>query len=90
MFKDYSSLAPVLSRDDSPSLSESQAIGLVATSQANIMRVIVPSLSSPEASDKRLEQSSSSAQIELLCFVRDLLKKIKRRVMVSDKVLIGS
>ncbi|KAI9107208.1 hypothetical protein K1719_021817 [Acacia pycnantha] len=46
MFKDYSSLAPVLSRDDSPSLSESQAIGLVATSQANIMRVIVPSLSS--------------------------------------------
>ncbi|KAK4283473.1 hypothetical protein QN277_000420 [Acacia crassicarpa] len=89
-FKDYSSLAPVLSRDDSPPLSESQAIGLVAASQANIMRVIVPSLPSPEASDERLEQSSSSARIELLCFVRDLLKKIKRRVMVGDKVLVGS
>lgn len=31
-----------------------------------------------------------SGGVELLCVVRALLKKIKRRVMVGDKVLVGS
>ncbi|KAL1336428.1 hypothetical protein HN51_030790 [Arachis hypogaea] len=89
-FKKFSSsLAPVLSLEDSPPLSDSQAVGIVAASQANFMRVIVqeqePSRTKlPEAS------SSSSAGLELLCVVRELLKKIKRRVMVGDKVLVGS
>lgn len=87
IFKDYSSLAPILSKNDSPPLSESQAIGLVAASQANIMRVIVPSISSSEGEEC---EECGSKRMELMCFVRDLLKKIKRRVMVGDKVLVGS
>ncbi|KAF7813615.1 small ribosomal subunit biogenesis GTPase RsgA 1, mitochondrial [Senna tora] len=92
-FKDYSSLAPVLSREDNPPLTESQAIGIVAASQANFMRVIVQLLPSSEASggsDEPLEPSTPSVGVELLCVVRELLKKIKRRVMVGDKVLVGS
>ncbi|XP_027335591.1 small ribosomal subunit biogenesis GTPase RsgA 1, mitochondrial [Abrus precatorius] len=77
--KEYSSLAPVLSLEDNPPLSESQAIGVVAASQANFMRVIVPE-----------EGSGSFHGVEILCVVRALLKKIKRRVMVGDKVLVGS
>ncbi|MED6218789.1 hypothetical protein PIB30_029871 [Stylosanthes scabra] len=88
-FKEFSSLAPVLSRDDSPPLSDSQAVGIVAASQANFMRVIVQE---QESSKTKLPESSSSssAGLELLCVVRALLKKIKRRVMVGDKVLVGS
>lgn len=42
-----------------------------------------------------LAKSSSSVEkegngVELLCVVRNLLKKIKRRVLVGDKVLVGS
>ncbi|KAJ1391614.1 RsgA GTPase domain [Sesbania bispinosa] len=77
--KEFSSLAPVLSHEDNPPLSESQAVGVVAASQANFMRVIVPE-----------EPSGSFQGVELLCVVRALLKKIKRRVMVGDKVLVGS
>ncbi|XP_058785492.1 uncharacterized protein LOC131660295 isoform X2 [Vicia villosa] len=76
--KDFSSLTPILSCEDNPPLSESQAVGVVASSQANYMRVVVQSV--PE---------DSSARVELLCIVRALLKKIKRRVTVGDKVLIG-
>lgn len=51
------------------------------------MRVIVqtPPLpnSSPELDDPRIGK-------ELLCVVRALLKKIKRRVLVGDRVLVGS
>lgn len=57
------------------------------------MRVIVQSLPLSEASggsDERLESSTPCIGIELLCVVRELLKKIKRRVMVGDKVLVGS
>ncbi|XP_057457501.1 small ribosomal subunit biogenesis GTPase RsgA 1, mitochondrial [Lotus japonicus] len=71
--KEFSTLGPVLSHDNTPPLSESQAVGVVAASQANFMRVVLP-----------------SGGVELLCVVRALLKKIKRRVMVGDKVLVGS
>ncbi|GKV16089.1 hypothetical protein SLEP1_g26787 [Rubroshorea leprosula] len=79
--KEYSSLAPVLSPHETPPLSESQAIGTVAAAQANFMRVIV---------QNGLDEGSSRAGIELLCVVRALLKKIKRRVMVGDRVVVGS
>jgi ribosome biogenesis GTPase len=81
--KNFSSLAPIFSREENPPLSESQAIGTVASSQANFMRVIVQSESSTTIHD-------ASGGVELLCVVRALLKKIKRRVMVGDKVLVGS
>lgn len=48
------------------------------------MRVIVQS----EAS--RTSDSSEKTGVELLCVVRALLKKIKRRVLVGDKVVVGS
>ncbi|KAJ7957582.1 Ribosome biogenesis GTPase [Quillaja saponaria] len=93
IFKDYSSLAPILSEQDNLPLSEFQAIGTVASAQANFMRVIVQSLPSFEASSSShmsLQHSTPSVGVELLCVVRALLKKIKRRVMVGDKVLVGS
>lgn len=34
-------------------------------------------------------QSEDDAGLELLCVVRNLLKKIKRRVLVGDRVLVG-
>ncbi|KAA0064736.1 putative ribosome biogenesis GTPase RsgA 1 [Cucumis melo var. makuwa] len=100
-FKDYSSLAPVLSPQDNPPLSESQAIGTVAAAQANFMRVIVQTLPSQfsESSNDDLERSgslendsseSSMLGVELLCVVKAVLKKIKRRVLVGDKVVVGS
>ncbi|KAE8698923.1 60S ribosomal protein L17-2-like [Hibiscus syriacus] len=63
VLKDFSSLAPALSPNETPTLSESQAIGTVAASQANFRRVIVQP---------------------------DVLKKIKRKVLVGDKVVVGS
>ncbi|KAF2292879.1 hypothetical protein GH714_029570 [Hevea brasiliensis] len=99
-FKEYSSLAPALSLEDKPDLSDSQAIGTVAAAQANFMRVIIQSLpSSSELSStfqKSEEEASSSNSdegkigVELLCVVRAVLKKIKRRVLVGDKVVVGS
>ncbi|XP_010531257.1 PREDICTED: uncharacterized protein LOC104807593 [Tarenaya hassleriana] len=91
-FKEYSSLAPVLSPDDKPSLSESQAVGTVATAQANFMRVIVhdgPSFEE-EASESSVDHQSLRTGVELLCVVKAVLKKIRRRVLVGDKVLVGS
>ncbi|CAI0381198.1 unnamed protein product [Linum tenue] len=82
--KEYSSLAPVLSLDEKPNLADSQAIGTVAAAQANFMRVVVQS-ESPPSSD-----GGGGTGVELLCVVRAVLKKIKRRVMVGDRVLIGS
>lgn len=78
--KDHSSLAPVLSPDHNPSLLASQAIGTVATAQANFMRVVVV----------QDDDRSSKEGVELLCVVRAVLKKIRRRVLVGDKVLVGS
>lgn len=46
------------------------------------MRVIVP--------EDEPSSSGTFRGVELLCVVRALLKKIKRRVMVGDKVLVGS
>ncbi|KAF5746452.1 hypothetical protein HS088_TW06G00623 [Tripterygium wilfordii] len=101
--KEYSSLQPVISPQEEPALSESQAIGTVAAAQANFMRVIVQSLPSVNRSssfEKNPERSGSSEEdssrdggkigVELLCVVRALLKKIKRRVLVGDKVVVGS
>lgn len=56
------------------------------------MRVVV---NLPEPSEKEnpnfLEGSGiEGSGIELLCVVRAVLKKIKRRVLVGDKVLVGS
>ncbi|KMZ67441.1 Ribosome-associated GTPase [Zostera marina] len=66
--------------EDRP-LLPNQAIGLVASAQANFMRVVV------------IETAGGGSErigVELLCVVRALLKKIKRRVLVGDKVLVGS
>lgn len=93
-FKEYSSLAPILSPQDHPPLSESQAIGTVAAAQANFMRVIVQSLPSQLSDnsndDSELSSESSKLGVELLCVVKAVLKKIKRRVLVGDKVVVGS
>ncbi|TVU13965.1 hypothetical protein EJB05_37405, partial [Eragrostis curvula] len=64
-------------------LLPSQATGLVAASQANFMRVIVDAV--PPGHD--LERHRGS---DLLCVVRALLKKIRRRVLVGDRVLVGA
>lgn len=84
--KEFSSLAPVLSPQDKPNLTESQAIGTVAAAQANFMRVIVQS----ETSGPSDSSASNGIGVELLCVVKAVLKKIKRRVLVGDKVVVGS
>jgi ribosome biogenesis GTPase len=53
----------------------------VAASQANFMRVIVASTA------PGLEHHRGA---DLLCVVRALLKKIRRRVLVGDRVLVGA
>lgn len=102
--KHLSSLAPVLSPEDKLHLSKNQAIGLVAASQANFMRVIVQSLpSEPSSGTEKSDNAGNSISVgeeakggeggmgvELLCVVRAVLKKIKRRVLVGDRVLVGS
>lgn len=86
--KQFSSLAPVLSPNDTPTISENQAIGTVASSQANFMRVVVDSL--PLEMESSRNENSASSGVELLCYVKAVLKKIKRRVLVGDQVLVGS
>lgn len=89
--KNYSSsLATVLSLEHKPSLLESQAIGTVATAQANFMRVIVQDVAGSVKRDDGDDDDSSKTGVELLCVVRAVLKKIRRRVLVGDKVLVGS
>uniref|UniRef100_A0A803PHK7 EngC GTPase domain-containing protein n=1 Tax=Cannabis sativa TaxID=3483 RepID=A0A803PHK7_CANSA len=88
-FKDYSSLAPVLSPNDKPPLSDTQAIGTVASAQANFMRVVVQSEHSFGSFEEGSDDSSRIG-VELLCVVKAVLKKIKRRVLVGDTVLVGS
>ncbi|OIV98464.1 hypothetical protein TanjilG_16791 [Lupinus angustifolius] len=100
------SLSPTLSLEHKPSLSPSQAIGTVAAAQANFMRVIINNPNNDQVlepsnsnNDQVLEPSNkndvvlephNNSGMELLCVVRALLKKIKRRVMVGDKVVVGS
>ncbi|XP_071681665.1 small ribosomal subunit biogenesis GTPase RsgA 1, mitochondrial-like [Lolium perenne] len=75
-------IGPGLLPPPSPdALLPSQATGLVAASQANFMRVIVA------ATAPGLEQHRGA---DLLCVVRALLKKIRRRVLVGDRVLVGA
>lgn len=93
--KDFSSLAPVLSPNDVPPLSETQAIGTVAAAQANFMRVIVQPRAPAEEPSRSFEAESSTGDssrigMELLCVVKAVLKKIRRRVLVGDKVVVGS
>uniref|UniRef100_A0A0E0KPP3 EngC GTPase domain-containing protein n=1 Tax=Oryza punctata TaxID=4537 RepID=A0A0E0KPP3_ORYPU len=71
------SLPPPPSPDE---LLPNQATGLVAASQANFMRVIVGA--TPRGREEHLGG-------DLLCVVRALLKKIRRRVLVGDRVLVG-
>ncbi|XP_071716316.1 small ribosomal subunit biogenesis GTPase RsgA 1, mitochondrial-like [Rutidosis leptorrhynchoides] len=80
--KHFSSLSPSLTSADKLHLSPDQAVGKVASAQANFMRVVVES--------EKSEKSEEANGVELLCVVRNLLKKIKRRVLVGDKVLVGS
>lgn len=59
------------------------------------MRVIVESVhveSSASSDELRGDEGEEEKRIgvELLCVVRAVLKKIKRRVMVGDKVVVGS
>lgn len=68
---------------------------MVASAQANFMRVnvVVPPEHSIALKNEGLkipEGSESGIGVELLCVVRAVLKKIKRRVLVGDKVLVGS
>ncbi|EXC06148.1 Putative ribosome biogenesis GTPase RsgA [Morus notabilis] len=91
--KDYYSLSPELSLDDNPLLSEDQAVGTVAAAQANFMRVIVQPRPAEEPSgnfDAESAGDSSRIGVELLCVVRAVLKKIRRRVLVGDKVVVGA
>lgn len=68
---------------------------MVAAAQANFMRVIVESVpveTSGSSEELRGDEGEEEKRIgvELLCVVRAVLKKIKRRVMVGDKVVVGS
>lgn len=54
------------------------------------MRVIVQSEGSQDHNNNNDNTSNNRVGVELLCVVRALLKKIKRRVLVGDKVLVGS
>ncbi|KAF9603011.1 hypothetical protein IFM89_033638 [Coptis chinensis] len=77
-----SSLSPT--PNTHPPLLTNQAIGMVSSAQANYMRVVVEKAAPTE------NTSSSIVGVELLCVVRAVLKKIKRRVLVGDKVLVSS
>ncbi|KAH0462482.1 hypothetical protein IEQ34_010057 [Dendrobium chrysotoxum] len=79
--KDLPSLSRFLCPDETPTLLPDQATGFVAAAQANFMRVIVDSIGDSESGGK--------VGTQLLCVVRALLKKIRRRVLVGDRVLVG-
>ena len=49
----------------------------------------VTSLSEGVTSSLLTEGGGEGEGVELLCVVRSLLKKIKRRVLVGDKVLVN-
>ncbi|RWW66428.1 hypothetical protein BHE74_00026219 [Ensete ventricosum] len=87
--KDLPSATSPLDSDDDRHLLPSQAVGLVAAAQANFMRVIVVSAGG-EPENPGFFGNDPRVGRELLCVVRALLKKIKRRVLVGDRVLVGS
>ncbi|KAL5717620.1 thiamine phosphate phosphatase [Ranunculus cassubicifolius] len=79
-----SSLSPILSPSNPPPiLLHNQAIGMVASSQDNFMRVLIQNPNPNVPANPR-------DGVELLCVVKAVLKKIKRRVLVGDKVLVGA
>ncbi|KAF5203447.1 Small ribosomal subunit biogenesis gtpase rsga [Thalictrum thalictroides] len=82
--REHSTLSPVLSLEQQPPLLNNQAIGMVASAQANFMRVIV------DSNEKNHKEDEEKSGVELLCVVKAVLKKIKRRVLVGDKVLVSS
>ncbi|XP_077212242.1 minichromosome maintenance (MCM2/3/5) family protein [Tasmannia lanceolata] len=91
--KEFSTLSRDFASEVLPNLSPDEAIGLVATAQANFMRVIVQSTgpnTSESPKDPLFPNSDSRIGTDLLCVVRAVLKKIKRRVLVGDRVLVGS
>ncbi|KAF8390624.1 hypothetical protein HHK36_025151 [Tetracentron sinense] len=97
--KEMSSLSPVLAPQEGPQLLQNQAVGMVASAQANFMRVVVESAGSSTVTENSRtfttplepkEEEDPKIGVELLCVVKAVLKKIKRRVLVGDKVLVGS
>ncbi|XP_002982215.2 small ribosomal subunit biogenesis GTPase RsgA 1, mitochondrial [Selaginella moellendorffii] len=76
---------PDVKRFDSLS-TEDRAVGQVTSAQANFMTVVVERAGAP---DDGLREEGFRAGIKLLCVVRALLKKIRRRVMVGDSVLVS-
>ncbi|KAK9099318.1 hypothetical protein Syun_026363 [Stephania yunnanensis] len=91
--KHLSSLAPFLSPSNPPPLTRpDQAVGTVAAAQANFMRVIVESAPAPAPAAVRDDDARARARagVELLCVVKAVLKKIKRRVLVGDRVMVGA
>ncbi|GMH20783.1 hypothetical protein Nepgr_022625 [Nepenthes gracilis] len=100
-FSSFTSLSPVLPPEGQSILSSNQAVGMVVSAQANFMRVIVQStpaesirISDEDAVDasRAIDEGQEGFRVgvELLCVVRAVLKKIRRRVLVGDKVLVGS
>ncbi|KAK8314755.1 hypothetical protein V6Z11_D01G191700, partial [Gossypium hirsutum] len=77
-FKLSSSVTPVLS----PSLSQSESISTIVVSQANFKRIIIPPCSSPI--------DGKDSDVELLCMVGDILKKIKKEGFGRGLVVMGS
>lgn len=67
-------------------LREDQAVGQVVTAQANIMRIIVERAGTDKTSDFHAVRKTGTV---LLCYVRALLKKIKKRVLVGDRVVVS-
>ncbi|XXG78537.1 hypothetical protein AAC387_Pa08g2466 [Persea americana] len=82
--KELSSLSLSSPSDARPSLLPNHAVGLVAAAQANFMRVII------EEPPNSGEAPRNAIGMELLCVVRAVLKKIRRRVLVGDKVMVGA
>ncbi|KAA3465667.1 Minichromosome maintenance family protein isoform 1 [Gossypium australe] len=66
----------------SPSLSQSEAIDTIIVSQANFKCIIIPPYSGPI--------DGKDSDVKLLCVVGDILKKTKNKVLVGDKVVVGS
>jgi ribosome biogenesis GTPase / thiamine phosphate phosphatase len=93
LLKEHSRLSsplvgPPIPSERQASLLPNQAIGFVASSQANFMRVVVEKPGPDPQNTNPDDGGMLDPRIgtDLLCVVRDLLKKIKRRVLVGDKV----
>uniref|UniRef100_A0A1D1XWZ5 Putative ribosome biogenesis GTPase RsgA n=1 Tax=Anthurium amnicola TaxID=1678845 RepID=A0A1D1XWZ5_9ARAE len=71
-------------------LLPNQAIGLVTAAQANFVRVIVDAAGGGGPERRSRSEHDPRVGSELLCVVRAVLKKIGRRVLVGDKVVVGS